>query len=115
MKKPAVLTELETGDKESVDRFIAEREFPIVEPGQATFLYRGTADAVSLRPMIAGFPGTHHFAALNGHDLWWLALSLPDGARLEYKLEVQRDHHAEWVNDPLNPITTTNPTTIQTR
>ena len=109
MKKPAVVSELESGDKESIDRFITEHEFPIVEPGQATFLFRGPADAVSLRPMIAGFPGIHRFAALNGHDLWWLALALPDGARLEYKLEVQRDHHAEWVNDPLNPITTTNP------
>ena len=109
MKKPAVVSKLETGDTEAIDRFIADHQFPIVEPGQATFMFRGAADAVSLRPMIAGFPGTHHFAALNGHDLWWLALSLPDGARLEYKLEVQREHHAEWVNDPLNPITTTNP------
>lgn len=109
MKKPAVVIELETGDKESTDRLIAERKFPIIEPGQATFLFRGTADAVSLRPMIAGFPGIHRFSALNGHDLWWLTLPLPNGARLEYKLEVQRDHHAEWVNDPLNPITTTNP------
>jgi enterochelin esterase-like enzyme len=108
MKRPGVMKDVEI-DAGSIDRFIAGREFPIVEPGQATFLFRGPADAVSLRPMIAGFPGTHHFSALNGHDLWWLELSLPDGARLEYKLEVQRDHHAEWVNDPLNPITTTNP------
>ena len=109
MNKPALMTELEKGDAESIERLIADHTFPIVEPGQATFLFRGAADAVSLRPMIAGFPGTHHFARLNGHDLWWLGLPLPDGARLEYKLEVQRDHHAEWVNDPLNPITTTNP------
>ncbi len=109
MKKPAVMTELETGDQDSIGRFIAEHKFPIVEPGQATFLFRGSADAVSLRPMIVGFPGPHPFAALNGHDLWWLALPLPDGARFEYKLEVQRDHRAEWVNDPLNPITTSNP------
>jgi enterochelin esterase-like enzyme len=109
MKKPGVMKDLEIADQESIDRFIAEREFPIVEPGQATFLFRGTADSVSLRPMIAGFPGVHRFSALNGHDLWWLELALPDGARLEYKLEVQRDHHAEWVNDPLNPLTTTNP------
>jgi len=109
MKKPAVLTELDTGDKESIDRFIAQHQFPIVEPGQVTFLFRGSADAVSLRPMVVGFPGPHRFAALNGHDLWWLAFPLPDGARMEYKLEVQRDHHADWVNDPLNPVTTSNP------
>jgi enterochelin esterase-like enzyme len=107
--RAAVLQELESGDPGSVDRFIAAHEFPIVEPGHATFIFRGTADAVSLRPMIAGFPGIHHFSPLDGHDLWWLELPLPNGARLEYKLEVQRDHHAEWVNDPLNPITTTNP------
>ena len=108
-RKPAVVDEIEHGDKESIDRLIARQTFPLVEPGQATFLYRGQAEAVSLRPMIAGFPGSHHFSSLNGHDLWWLALALPDGARLEYKIEVQRDHHAEWVNDPLNPVTTTNP------
>lgn len=73
------------------------------------FVYRGEADGVSLRPMIAGFPGPHEFSRLNGHNLWWLGLDLPDGARLEYKLEVLNDHHAEWVNDPLNPVTTTNP------
>ena len=109
MKVPTVLGDLEGADKESIDRFIAGKEFPIVEPGQVTFLFSGHADSVSLRPMIAGFPGTHRFTALNGNDLWWLALPLPDGARLEYKLEVLRDHHAEWVNDPLNPVTTSNP------
>jgi len=100
---------MEEVDQTAIERLIADHAFPLVEPGQATFLFRGKADAVSLRPMVAGFPGNHRFASLNGHDLWWLGMPLPDGARLEYKLEVQRDHHAEWVNDPLNPITTSNP------
>jgi enterochelin esterase family protein len=94
---------------EEIDRFLAGKSFPLIEPGTATFVYRGDAASVSLRPMIAGFPGPHIFRRLEGTDLWWLSLPLPDGARLEYKLEVLRDHRAEWINDPLNPLTTTNP------
>ena len=109
MQAPEELSELAGASPEEVERFIAEQSFPLVAPGRATFLYRGEAQAVSLRPMIAGFPGPHQFHRLNGHDLWWLGLHLPDGARLEYKLEILADHHAEWVNDPLNPLTTTNP------
>jgi enterochelin esterase family protein len=107
--KPTLVERLEAADHAEIDRIVEAETFPLVEPGRATFVYRGAAQAVSLRPMIAGFPGTHCFAPLNGHDLWWLALPLPDGARLEYKLEVLRDHRSEWVNDPLNPITTSNP------
>lgn len=108
-EKPEVLVRLEKADPAEIDRLVKEQPFPFVEPGRAVFVYKGDAEAVSLRPMIAGFPGPHRFAPLNGHHLWWLSLPLPDGARLEYKLEVQRDHHTEWVNDPLNPLTTSNP------
>jgi enterochelin esterase family protein len=100
---------LEDADNTAVDSFVRDQEFPMVESGKATFLYRGQAEAVSLRPMIAGFPGPHSFQQIDGTDLWWLTLSLPEGARLEYKLEVQRGHYTEWVNDPLNPLTTSNP------
>ncbi|MGH8924296.1 MAG: alpha/beta hydrolase [Acidimicrobiia bacterium] len=109
MPEPEVLRPLRKADAVAVDRFVSSNLFPLVEPGKATFLFRGQADAVALRPMIAGFPGHHRFARLDGQDLWWLQLPIPDGTRLEYKLEVQRDHHADWVNDPLNPLTTTNP------
>lgn len=107
--KPEVVVRLEKADPVEIDRLVKEQSFPFVEPGRAIFVYKGEAEAVSLRPMIAGFPGPHRFAPLNGHHLWWLALPLPDGARLEYKLEVLRNHHSEWVNDPLNPLTTSNP------
>jgi enterochelin esterase-like enzyme len=109
MALPAVLSPMEHASPDEIDGLLSDRQFPVVEPGRAIFLFRGNAQAVSLRPMIAGFPGPHSFARLNGNDLWWLDLPLPDGARLEYKFEVLREHHAEWVNDPLNPITTTNP------
>jgi enterochelin esterase family protein len=109
VNEPKVLAPLRGADAAAVDLFVSSNQFPLVEPGQATFLYRGAAEAVALRPMIAGFPGHHRFARFDGQDLWWLRLPLPDGARLEYKLEVQRDHHADWVNDPLNPLTTSNP------
>lgn len=106
---PQEIAPLQGASVTEVDRFLTAHTFPLVAPGQATFVYRGAASSVSLRPMIAGFSGPHEFLRLDGHDLWWLSLQLPDGARLEYKLEVLADHHAEWVNDPLNPITTTNP------
>jgi enterochelin esterase family protein len=109
MDRPDAIIELEKADPAELDRYLGERSYPVVEPGWATFAYRGEADGVALRPMIAGFPGHYPFSRVNGHDLWGLALALPDGARLEYKLEVQRDHHAEWINDPLNPIVTHNP------
>lgn len=109
MTEPEVLAPLRKADAAGIDLFVAGHQFPLVERGKATFLYRGPADSVQLRPMIVGFPGHHRFARLDGHDLWWLELPLPEGARLEYKFEVQRDHHADWVNDPLNPLTTTNP------
>jgi len=109
MGSPPVLDQLRHADASAIDRFVDDHKFPLVEPGRAIFLFRGRADAVHLKPMIAGFPGRHGFDRLNGHDLWYLELPLPDGARLEYKLEVQRDHHADWVNDPLNPLTSTNP------
>lgn len=109
MALPAVLSSMEHASPEQIDTLLTDRHFPVVEPGRAIFLFRGKAEAVSLRPMIAGFPGPHNFARLNGNDVWWLELPLPDGARLEYKFEVLREHRAEWVNDPLNPISTTNP------
>ncbi len=109
MESPAVLAPLHSADPSAIDRFVEDHKFPLVEPGRAIFLFLGDADAVQLKPMIAGFPGRHSFDRLNGNDLWFLDLPLPDGARLEYKLEVQRAHHADWVNDPLNPITSTNP------
>ena len=109
MPAPDILEPLREADATAIDRFVSSNQFPLIKPGEATFLYRGPADSVALRPMIAGFPGQHRFARLDGQDLWWLRLPLPDGSRLEYKLEVQLDHHADWINDPLNPLTTTNP------
>lgn len=108
-RKPEMVVRLETAGTAEIDALLKAQPFPFVEPGRVTFVYQGEAEAVSLRPMIAGFPGIPRFNRLNGHNLWWLALSLPDGARLEYKLEVLRDHRSEWVNDPLNPVTTSNP------
>lgn len=107
--KPEVVVRLEKASQSEIQRIAEAQPFPLVEPGRATFVYQGEAEAVSLRPMIAGFPGPHRFAPLNGHTVWWLSLPLPDGARIEYKLEVLRNHHSEWVNDPLNPLTTSNP------
>ena len=40
---------------------------------------------------------------VEGTDLWYLTLDLPPGSRVEYKLEIVRGGHGEWIEDPLNP------------
>ena len=34
---------------EAVDRFIASHQFPLIEGGSATFVFRGAVDEVNLR------------------------------------------------------------------
>ena len=94
---------------EAIDGFIKEHALPLVEPGFATFVYRGEADGVYFMPMIFGLPRRHPFRRLEGTDLWYLTLELPDHARVEYKFEIERDGHGEWIDDPLNPLRTHNP------
>ena len=48
-------------------------------------------------------PSSQPLARLDGTDLWYLTLELPPDSRVEYKLEVVRGGHGEWIQDPLNP------------
>jgi len=59
---------------------------------------------VRLRHWIYGLPSSQPFRRLPGTDLWSLALELPEGSRVEYKIEVHRGGDAEWIQDPLNPL-----------
>ena len=77
--------------------------FPLVEGRDVTFVYRGEADAVHLRHWVFGLPSSQPLARVDGTDLWYLTLELPRGSRVEYKLEVVRGGHGEWIEDPLNP------------
>ena len=68
-----------------------------------TFVWRGEADAVHLKHWVFGLTSSQPLARVPGTDLWYLTLELPRGSRVEYKLEVVRSGHGEWIQDPLNP------------
>jgi enterochelin esterase family protein len=88
---------------EDVDAFLQKHEFPLAEGTSVTFVYRGMADAVMLRHWVYGLPSSQPFRRIPGTDLWYLILELPRGSRVEYKLEVVRGPHHQWIEDPLNP------------
>ena len=90
-------------EAEEVDAFLAGREFPLTEPGAATFAFRGEADHVHLTRWIHAGADRQPFARVPGTDLWLLRLPVEDGGRFEYKLAIGRRGHEELVNDPLNP------------
>jgi enterochelin esterase-like enzyme len=87
----------------AVDRFLARHEVPIVEGARCTFLYRGAADEVFLNHRIFGRADHLPLRRLDGTDLWYLVMELPEGSRVEYRLEVARSGQREQINDPLNP------------
>ena len=93
----------ETITAEAIDDFIRDQSFPLVDGNHVTFVYRGEASAVRLRHFIYGLPTAQPFHRAPGTDLWYVAIELPEGSRVEYKLEVQRGDHSEWIRDPLNP------------
>jgi enterochelin esterase family protein len=84
-------------------RFLSSHRFPLVEGPFATFVYHGRADAVRIRHWIYGLPSTRPFQRVEGTKLWYLVEELPEGSRIEYKLEVEADGEVSLVRDPLNP------------
>jgi enterochelin esterase family protein len=91
-------------DAAQVDRFIADNDFPLVEQGHVTFVYRGAADEVILRRWISGLSTAQSLEPLEGSDLWALTMELPDGSRFEYKYEVVRQGVRQLVVDELNGV-----------
>lgn len=105
MKRVFALEALLAGPRtpDTLDQFVATHSFPIVEGNSITFVYRGDAEAVHLKHWVYGLPSSQSLARLDGTNLWYLTLDLPVGSRVEYKLEVVRDGHGQWIEDPLNP------------
>jgi enterochelin esterase family protein len=90
-------------DAARIAEFLRDREFPIVEGRRVTFVFHERADAVNLRHWIYGLPSSQPFQRVEGTELWFLVLELPERSRVEYKIErVRGDEHA-WIMDPLNP------------
>ena len=89
--------------REDVQGFLERGPFPLVEGRMVTIVFQGPADEVNLRHWIYGLPSSQPLTRLHGTDLWFLVLDLPEGSRMEYKLEVvQRGMH-RLIRDPLNP------------
>jgi enterochelin esterase-like enzyme len=103
------LARLPSLKRRHLDSFIARNRFPLIERSAVTFVYRGEADAVYLRLFVHGATDGRPFGRLDGSDLWHLRLPLPEGARVEYKLDVVRDGSGVWINDPLNRRLATDP------
>jgi enterochelin esterase family protein len=85
-----------------LDELVASESFPIVRGRSVTFVWRGQADAVFLRHWIFGLDSAQAFARVDGTDVWVLGLELPEGSRVEYKLEIVRGAERRLIQDPLN-------------
>ena len=94
---------------ERVDAFLRQHSFPLLEPGNVTFVYRGAADEVILRRWISGFNTALPMQRLEATDLWVLTMDLPQGSRFEYKFEVVRGDQRELLLDALNDVVAHDP------
>jgi enterochelin esterase family protein len=93
----------------AVDDFLANHAFPLVEPGAATFAWRGAAAHVDILRWIHAGSDRARFEPVIGTDLWLLRLPVTDGGRFEYKLAIGRHGSEDWILDPLNPARARNP------
>ena len=96
---------------EALDQFVFDRGFPLTAAGVTTFAYRGAADSVRLVHFGIGLPEDLGFERLGGSNWWMLALSLPDGTRLEVVADRElrrtlreRWHELEGFVDPLSRL-----------
>jgi len=87
----------------AVAALIEGKQFPVVEGRTVTFVFRGDVDEVRLRHWIHGLPQAQPFHNVQASDLWFLAIDVPEGSRMEYKLEIVRRGEHRLVQDPLNP------------
>lgn len=84
--------------------FLAKHTFPMVDGRTVTFVWRGAATSVRLMHWIHGLETAQPFSRIRDTDLWVLTIDLPEGSRMEYKLEVEsRGGVKRLLQDPLNP------------
>jgi enterochelin esterase family protein len=105
----ATLTRDGAPGPEAVEAFFRDHDFPLVEPGNVTFVYRGAADEVILRRWISGFNTALPMQRIDGSELWVLTMDLPPGSRFEYKFEVVRNGGRELLLDELNDVVAHDP------
>jgi enterochelin esterase family protein len=92
-----------------IDAFLHAHPVPLVEPGAATFLWRGQADRVELLRWIHAGVHRDGFDRHDGTDLWSRRIQVTDGGRFEYKLNVRHGDAENWMLDPLNPARARDP------
>ena len=92
-----------------IGEFLGTNDFPLIEPGAATFAWRGQADSVGLLRFIASGAGRIPFERVPGTDLWLLRVDVEDAGRFEYKLVIGHPGGEEWVVDALNPARAEDP------
>ena len=90
-------------ERAAVDAFLERHEVPIVEGREVTFLFHGRADEVNLRHFIYGLPSVQPLRRIDGTDLWFVTLEIPERSRVEYKIERVVGGDRQWLMDPLNP------------
>jgi enterochelin esterase family protein len=102
--KSRAISDLEAGPRtrEAVDAFFAARAFPLVEGSLITFVWRGDAEAVHLKHWVYGLPSSQSLTKVEKTNVWYLTMGLPPASRVEYKFEIVRGGHGEWIEDPLN-------------
>ena len=102
---PAVRDLLGSGtpSEDAVSRFLADHDFPLIEPGAATFAWHGNASQVELLRWIHAGVDRRAFQHVPGTALWVLRVPVEDRGRFEYKLNVRHGDHEHWGLDPLNP------------
>lgn len=98
-----------THDAPAIEAFMNAHVFPLVEGAKVTFVFRGEAEAVHLKSWVYGLPNSQPLHRLATTHLWFLTLDIPRMSRVEYKFEVVRHGHGQWVLDPLNKFHATDP------
>lgn len=46
----------------------------------------------------------HTLTRLEGTDVWYATVEIPEGSRVEYKLHISSSRGTHWIEDPLNPL-----------
>ncbi len=103
--KLAITRFIEEGDfsEEAIESFFAKYNFPIVEDTQVTFVFRGEVDRVEIIFWIYGLERNIPLRRIEGTDIWYFTQEIPFNSRIEYKFIIEKNGHAVWIRDPLNP------------
>jgi len=76
--------------EDTLNRFFARHEFPIVEGARVTFAVRDAVDGLEgvwLRHRVNGLPGDLPLRRVPGTDLWYVVVEIPADSRVEYQFE----------------------------